>query len=129
MNIERFQHYRTHNDKIDACHFRLLCEMEDVARDYNQFKNISPILVLFNHLTQHHIEEEAAMVIVNYPYIQFHIDAHCILRNNLDDLISLCTANKRITNITDEFERLFVTHIDHYDIQFSDWIKDNAKSK
>ena len=123
MNKERFQHYRTFNDELDNSHYDLLSEMSTVADYYKLTYSIEPIKILARHLHEHHIEEENMMRSMKYPYIDFHIIAHELLRHELSKIIQRCKLHKFILNITHEFENLFISHIDNHDIQYSDWIK------
>lgn len=123
MTPETFEQYRTDIPSLDQCHWNLLQMLVDAAIDYKYNRDVRQLKLLAKLLIDHHIEEEQMMSDENYPHIEAHKHSHDTLTFHLVNMIYRCLHDPDYTDITQDFERFFVSHIEHYDLQFSTWLK------
>jgi hemerythrin len=126
MTPERFAHYMSGNKELDDEHFALLTEFDAVI---SRFKNNDPAAVqsavmVLSSLKSHIAREEHCMMGLKYPFAQSHIDDHVKQNRDIQQLID----NKHVNDLAlqlflENVSVRFLDHIDHYDLQFTDWLK------
>jgi hemerythrin len=114
------------NKELDDEHFALLTEFDAVIE---RFKSKDPAAVqsavmVLATLKDHIAREEYCMLGLKYPYAKPHFEDHVKQNRDIQHLID----NKHINDFAlqlflENVSVRFLDHIDHYDLQFADWLK------
>lgn len=134
MTRDRFVHYTTGIDIVDAQHWELFTTMDALivqlkARDNTFVKE--HIQHLCDLLAEHFRTEDAIMVAVKYPFIAVHRKAHgeqMAVMHNIEKQLQTPRGSLNEAYISNLSE-LFVHHIDAHDTQLSDFIVKNGLTK
>lgn len=127
----RFRHYMTGVAQIDNEHIDLLTAMSDLERspELTDVEIASQIVTIVQMFEDHLHHEEQFMDSINYPYIEYHKMQH------VEILIMLKTYRKSSPDAvtryaTHTLSEHFIAHIDQYDMQLADFVKNHyAKTK
>jgi hemerythrin-like metal-binding protein len=126
MSRERFKHYASGNKELDDEHFELLNMLDDVLgkfkrRDTNA---ISACNTLLTRLRVHIEQEELCMIRLKYPYSEYHIADHTSQEREIQELLADKHENEfKMQLFLEKLSVRFVDHIDHFDLQFTNWLK------
>lgn len=127
MDRSSFVHYRTDIEKIDHCHWAMITVMNRInalAKEHNYDECLLLTNNLQTMLFDHCIKEEKFMEEIGFPYLKAHVMAHAELIGAMVKLKKNIETHKYIhKDIASELLRIFVTHIDHHDMQYADWFK------
>ncbi len=125
---DNFVHYLTQIDSIDDKHWELLDSMNTMVsmiRDekYTEVRELG--VMVKQMLIDHQMKEEAMMEAIQYPYIEYHRKAHKEQLKTYDKLLNDLLTESPYNRSVHEFELQFINHIDHIDMVYVNWIKDN----
>ena len=109
------EHYLTTHNEFDLIHKELLLKIQGLV-DSDSVVDLEQIKDDFK---QHFAYEEQVMLKNNYPYLQNHIDDHAKELAKLTEYLKFPFSKYKLF----KFEESFLSHIEWYDIQFSDWLK------
>lgn len=133
MTPERFKHYMVNIPVIDNEHYSLLREINAVTalfkdKNFNEAKVELETLKI--NMREHTKREEDMFKRINFKFANPHVDDHVRLTKNLDKIILMSDndLHRNLSHIVAELEDIFITHIDHYDMQYADAYKE-ATSK
>ncbi len=120
----RFRHYLTGVERLDHEHRKILELMHDVENNPTQTPaelatKVTKIAELFR---QHLVEEEQLMIEIDYPYVVYHAEQHAEILRMVTDYENT-PANFTVRYATRRLSDHFLTHIDHYDFQFANYVK------
>ena len=124
----RFVHYTLGVPEIDEQHINLARGIYDlkITIKLGQLDKCKRDLAkLASDIKEHFDYEEALMVASNYPYIPYHKYEHLRLLREVESLIKLDTLNVK-NNILEILETVVYDHIDTYDRQFAEYLKEQA---
>jgi hemerythrin-like metal-binding protein len=136
MTEEMFSHYKLDIKEIDDQHWELIQIMNDIKHttcDYCYVSVCSNCATLLNQLKlilkEHFEYEEEIMTQHSYPYLPYHKQHH-------NEMMILCTTKLHTklglgnrNYLMNTVQRILVDHIDHHDMQFGNWIKQQNQSK
>lgn len=127
MTLEQFEHYKTGIPSFDEEHWLLFCQLDELAcviasEDYDAALLMQG--AIFDRIIEHYSEEQRLMEDAGYPYTDFHCANHSFLVNQLR------LANKYNVQLLSKYMcvdlvRMLVAHIDHHDLQFTQWLDIN----
>lgn len=129
-----FRHYITHIPLLDGPHATMVVDMEEIAKLFKQkeFEKLHNALVLLETtLIAHLIDEDDFMDKINYPYAKYHKIAHSeILKkmaNLIDKIDEIAAKHYDSKHLVEELRKILVEHIDHYDMQISNYVKQDPE--
>jgi hemerythrin-like metal-binding protein len=124
MNLERFAHYRTGITIIDDEHFDLIKKMDVIVMLCRTNPlDTGEITLLLHELTdeliRHLAHEEQLMAGSGYKYLEGHKAEHDKIREKMKHLVDTIPSKspRLLDYVTQDLEHIFVTHIDHFDLQ------------
>jgi hemerythrin len=119
-SMDRLKHYLTGIATLDHTH----CELFSFLKMLKVKKSITneECFQYVVKLQAHFLQEEQMMAEVGYPFAKAHADLH----KEVIYLMGKKCANASVFMIDSCIERL-MNHIDNYDIQFGNWIKENME--
>ena len=131
MTPERFVHYVTGFHQVDAEHFELFATLDNLidclkkSDRQSAEKLITELkLMMFRHCKT----EYDLMIQYEYPYIVHHCQQHGEIIKNLSLLASRLYISQYFSHtFISNFEESFLSHLDHEDINFANWVKENGK--
>lgn len=135
MTLERFTHYKTGNEQMDNDHWvllQLLGKVVALIRNAQYDAGIQHIKELLPMWETHTGHEVALMREVAYPYIAPHLEDHTAISNKLHYIVKSISkpqgsiVHYGIESFATGLEKQFVDHIDHHDIQITQWIKEHV---
>lgn len=122
----RFTHYRTGNLAIDTAHYELLMSISNIiAACTHQHPGVADQLIQLRvDLVDHSAYELSQMVVAKYPYILSHVNNHTKMLHKLDSIINTAGGPNYIVvkSVLDALSTSLLAHIDHYVIQFVNWV-------
>lgn len=123
MDASRFVHYKTGFESIDKEHWDLLQQM-DAVKKYAKANDTETALKLLATLSEdfdaHCTSEEKFMESLSFPYINAHKAEHDRLRTKLKQIGE---RNWIYREVVSDLEEIFVSHIDHQDMQLAEFVK------
>lgn len=130
MSPDQFRHYKVNVPNVDDEHWDMITFMYGInAAAAQGDKNTVALKVgmLETMLEEHCIQEEQLMEKINFPYINAHKEAHNVLRRRMREIANNVNLEKFYLHkdLMRNLHDIFVTHIDHMDMQYADWIKQN----
>lgn len=125
MDKEVFKHYKLGVDKIDTEHWELIQLMENLLHSPIDEDINNKIQELRTKFYLHCLDEEDYMLSISYPFVDAHTEAHQRISSELETCLKRVAAGHRDKYTTENFIRIFVTHIDHQDLQIVDFINKN----
>ncbi len=127
MDSAVFKHYKLGIEKIDNEHWELITLMEKVIKCARPPCDECKILTdkLRDMFYSHCSDEEDYMASINYPYLQEHKDSHKMIAVELELCIKRVLSGFVDKYVTDRMIRIFITHIDHQDLQILEFINKN----
>lgn len=131
---EAFSHYLTGIDDIDDRHWDIIKIINDaVIYGRNHDMKFPDNIVhmqeeldnVKSNLKTHFAIEDLKMERANYPYIKYHKEDHTIILSLIRKIIENLAASPSYysTYTVLDFLSKFVGHIDQFDIQYSEYIK------
>lgn len=132
MSPENFVHYVSGHKAIDDQHWRLFEILDKAKAETNHSKNSAMVhLRELSSALEHHFKyEEALMIKINYPFKEFHLSQHQKMINDINEQIKE-TQKSQIgfgTYFFAHLERALLVHIDAFDLQFVDYLKNYEKN-
>ena len=129
MTRDRFANYLTGIPALDDEHWDILSEMDNVifmfkSRDHEFADLVAEMHKVIHQLTTHLHTEESYMIKIGYPYLEYHQVAHAKL---IADAVTISNTKHGqyrrdlFGDILNGLSDNLLTHIDHYDIQMTDW--------
>lgn len=132
MDLKAFTRYKTGISKLDIAHYNLFLKLNDILLSLNTKEELVEHIEEFRNLTiEHFTSEEAFMKEIEFPYIESHKEAHAHILKKLNKLIgSADIINKHNIKMyfTNELDYILLKHIDHMDMQISEFLKVKNKT-
>ncbi len=123
MNLESFKHYRTGIPAIDTEHWWLfhLVDRAIATKDRDELEYV--LGKLCADWSRHVAIEESVMSEAGFPYLEPHVLDHGSISQALASVRCAFTADGTIPDWrAHALEDLIRNHIDHYDMQYIDYI-------
>ena len=127
MKKDRFIHYTTNIESMDAEHWAILHVLDLIytAIQDNDLLLIKSLSLNLNHLLdKHYNSEERYMHSIDYPFIKYHASEHIILKKEMDHIIHVISTMYTVSPITADWlvkklDKLLIGHIDEHDMQYA----------
>jgi hemerythrin-like metal-binding protein len=128
MSSEAFVHYKTSIACLDNQHWKLFEIINEISACSDASRSIELFDVLLERLITHNLLEAELMDTYNYPYGTPHQQAH------LSILLEVVLVKKRLLaneiwilqTFLEQLSDKLSNHIDHYDLQFAQWVIDHC---
>lgn len=128
MSPEVFRFYRTDIPHIDEEHFHIIESMEELVQycKSRDDRHAGPKAHYLRMVFEDHLaHEEAFMVEIGYKFTGYHLEQHKEMKSKLNQIIREIDAGHYPNWIVDELKTMFINHIDHSDLQYADFVKNN----
>lgn len=125
MTEDAFEHYKTGLIEVDKFHWRLFQVLNSIVFTLPPLEMLELASKLKQMWVIHHLEEEALMDDLGYPYVATHKEAHILLTKRFDEFKNKLVNQQKYTNnyFKVDLETLLRDHIDHMDLQYAAWAK------
>jgi hemerythrin-like metal-binding protein len=131
MSPERFVHYITGFHQMDAEHLQLFTTLDNLIvclKEADKLAAEKLVTELKLMMYRHCKTERELMVAHDYPYIEYHCEQHGQIIKNLNTLAASLHKSPYFShNFITDFEEKFLSHLDHEDMKFANWVKENGK--
>jgi hemerythrin len=126
--LSRFVHYKTDIPFIDAEHHELMIRMNEIIHELKYNHRIESATEKIDELSlaikRHFATEEGFMKSVNFPMLNDHVNEHTQLIKQLDNKLNKLNTVFDLINFVEFLEKIIVTHIDNYDLQYAKYYKE-----
>jgi hemerythrin-like metal-binding protein len=125
MNEREFEHYKMDILGMDESHWGLFQVLNSIAFTLTSLEMHELASKLNQMWDDHHLEEEALMDDLGYPYTTTHKKAHILITRQFHEFKSRLDNDHKYTNnyFKRDVEDLLRDHIDYMDSQYAAWAK------
>lgn len=129
MEAAIFSHYKTGIERLDDNNWAVIHALDKVIETYSltyPAKAISHLHKAATILGLVLTEQDTDMLTANYPYRTPHVMSHAVLIGELADVIERVERGSMYMSIymvINTWQRKFLDHIDHYDMQWAEFVK------
>jgi hemerythrin-like metal-binding protein len=131
MTPESFSHYKIGINEIDDAHWEIMCLIDAITHCIRS-ETLYPVVALMRvvkRLTDDHFSvEELHMEGSGYPNLASHRVGHRMMALRVSDLCRESTDQANLhRGFLSKLEEVLVTHMDHDDYQYGEYLKNLPK--